>query len=503
MGRGHEARPRRRARSSRRRSCAPSSPTIAWSPSGIASCTEVSSTPSPSASTRRCSRRSRSTSRSRRCTSRTTWRRSGRCSQRAPDLPQVACFDTAFHRRAAGGRAGVRAAEGDHRPRRAPVRVSRALLRVHRAARCRSTTRARRPARRSCCTSATAPACARSPAARSVASTMGFTAADGLPMGTRCGSLDPGVMLYLMDELKMDARAIEKLIYQQSGLLGVSGISSDMRTLEASARAGGEGRDRPVRLPDRPRARLARGGARRARRDRVHRRHRREQRAAARARLPRCGVARRRARPRRQRRAAARASARAGSRVSAWVIPTNEELMIARHTRHCRSARTEGSEQHDGRNSAPRAEGHEGAGRRRRQRALDRLGLRQGIPRARRGVWRSRISNEKARPYVEPLAQRARGADLPAARRRDARAAGGGVRRDRARVGPARHPRPFDRLRAEGGPAGRAAQLLGRGLRKGDGRVVPLVRPDGAARRAADEGRRHDVRDELPRRATR
>jgi acetate kinase len=69
---------------------------------------------------------------------------------------------------------------------------------------------------------------------RSVASTMGFTAVDGLPMGTRCGNIDPGVMLYLMDELKMDPRSIEKLIYQQSGLLGVSGISSDMRTLEAS-----------------------------------------------------------------------------------------------------------------------------------------------------------------------------------------------------------------------------------------------------------------------------
>jgi acetate kinase len=59
---------------------------------------------------------------------------------------------------------------------------------------------------------------------KSVASTMGFTAVDGLPMGTRCGSLDPGVILYLLDELKMDARGIEKLIYQQSGLLGVSGI---------------------------------------------------------------------------------------------------------------------------------------------------------------------------------------------------------------------------------------------------------------------------------------
>ncbi len=72
---------------------------------------------------------------------------------------------------------------------------------------------------------------------RSVASTMGFTAVDGLPMGTRCGAIDPGVILYLMDELKMDARAIEKLIYQQSGLLGVSGISSDMRTLLASSDA--------------------------------------------------------------------------------------------------------------------------------------------------------------------------------------------------------------------------------------------------------------------------
>src|SRR4029434_4435666 len=71
-------------------------------------------------------------------------------------------------------------------------------------------------------------------AGRSVASTMGFTAVDGLPMGTRCGSIDPGVILYLMDQRGMDARAIEKLIYNQSGLLGVSGISSDMRALLAS-----------------------------------------------------------------------------------------------------------------------------------------------------------------------------------------------------------------------------------------------------------------------------
>ena len=71
-------------------------------------------------------------------------------------------------------------------------------------------------------------------AGRSVATTMGFTAVDGLPMGTRTGSLDPGVLLYLMDERGMDARAIETLIYKRSGLLGVSGISSDMRELLAS-----------------------------------------------------------------------------------------------------------------------------------------------------------------------------------------------------------------------------------------------------------------------------
>lgn len=71
-------------------------------------------------------------------------------------------------------------------------------------------------------------------AGRSVATTMGFTALEGLPMGTRSGSLDPGAILHLMNQHGMDARAIEKLLYNQSGLLGVSGISSDMRTLLAS-----------------------------------------------------------------------------------------------------------------------------------------------------------------------------------------------------------------------------------------------------------------------------
>lgn len=71
-------------------------------------------------------------------------------------------------------------------------------------------------------------------AGRSVATTMGFTAVCGLPMGTRSGTIDPGILIYMMDHYGMDARAVENLIYNQSGLLGVSGISSDMRTLLAS-----------------------------------------------------------------------------------------------------------------------------------------------------------------------------------------------------------------------------------------------------------------------------
>jgi acetate kinase len=72
---------------------------------------------------------------------------------------------------------------------------------------------------------------------RSIATTMGFSPLDGLVMGTRCGTIDPGVLLYMMDHHHMDARALETLLYHQSGLLGISGISSDMRTLLASKEA--------------------------------------------------------------------------------------------------------------------------------------------------------------------------------------------------------------------------------------------------------------------------
>ena len=156
---------------------------------------------------------------------------------RAPDLPQVVCFDTAFHR----GQPPV--AQAFALPKsvtdRGVIRYGFHGLSYDYVASALPAHDARAAAGKcvvlhlgngsSMCAIA---------GGRSVASTMGFTAADGLMMGTRCGSLDPGVVLYLMDELRMDARAIERMIYQESGLLGVSGISSDMRTLEASDAPG-------------------------------------------------------------------------------------------------------------------------------------------------------------------------------------------------------------------------------------------------------------------------
>jgi len=169
-------------------------------------------------------------------------------------------------------------------------------------------------------------------AGRSMTSTMGFTAVEGLPMGTRSGTLDPGVLLHLMDKRGMDARAIEKLLYNQSGLLGVSGSSSDMRTLLASSE---------------PRARLAV--------DLFCYRIRRElgSLAAAIGGLDAIvftgGIGENSAVIRERVCGDAAwlgvgfdldANSAGGPRissvdapVSAWVIPTNEELMIARHTR--------------------------------------------------------------------------------------------------------------------------------------------------------------------------
>jgi acetate kinase len=75
-------------------------------------------------------------------------------------------------------------------------------------------------------------------AGRSVDSTMGFTALDGLPMGTRCGQLDPGVVLYLLTQRGWSAREVERLLYRDAGLHGLSGVSNDVRDLLASEAPG-------------------------------------------------------------------------------------------------------------------------------------------------------------------------------------------------------------------------------------------------------------------------
>ena len=248
-----------------------------------------------------------------------------------PDLPQVACFDTAFH---ATNQDVVRRFAIPFELHDAGVRrygfhglsyeyVSAALPAHDPAAAAGKVV--------VCHLGNGASMCAIE-AGRSVANTMGFTAVEGLAMGTRSGSLDPGVLLYLMDERKMDARAIEKLLYSQSGLLGMSGISSDMRKLLES---------------DDPRAKTAVDVF-------IYRIRRElgslaaalggldalvftagigENSAAIRERVCRdaawLGV---------ELDAGANAAggpriSTAGSRTAAWVIPTNEELMIASHTR--------------------------------------------------------------------------------------------------------------------------------------------------------------------------
>ncbi|WP_075289467.1 acetate/propionate family kinase [Pararhizobium arenae] len=150
--------------------------------------------------------------------------------ERRPDLPQVACFDTSFHR----GHSAVADhyaipehffAEGVRRygfhglsyeyvagrlPEIAPEVAGGRVIVAH--------------------LGSGASLCALS-AGRSVESTLGFTALDGLPMGTRCGQIDPGVILYLLDQKGMTAHEVQDLLYKDSGLKGLSGVSNDVRAL--------------------------------------------------------------------------------------------------------------------------------------------------------------------------------------------------------------------------------------------------------------------------------
>ena len=169
---------------------------------------------------------------------------------------------------------------------------------------------------------------------RSAYTSMGFSPLDGLMMGTRCGSLDPMIPLYLMNQYRMTPAAVEKLLIKESGLLGVSGISNDMRDLEAS-------NDPAARLAiDLFVAMLAREtGAAMAAIQGLDGivftagigEHSPEIRARTCASLGWAGVEFDEARN-----LAASASARKistdQSRISVWVIPTNEEIVIARDT---------------------------------------------------------------------------------------------------------------------------------------------------------------------------
>jgi acetate kinase len=252
-------------------------------------------------------------------------------AQIAPTLPQVGCFDTAFHRTQPA------VAQAFALPRRYAeegVRrygfhglsyeyVASILPKIDRRAASGRTVVAHLGNGASMCAMSRG---------KSVATTMSFTALDGLMMGTRCGAIDPGVLLYLIDRHGMDAGSLQQLLYEQSGLLGVSAISSDMRELLASSESrAAEALDLFVYRIERELGSLAAalggldaliftGGIGEnavSIRSRVCR-HARwlglevDEEANAKG----CPCI-----------------SRVESRVSAWVIPTNEELMIAMHTR--------------------------------------------------------------------------------------------------------------------------------------------------------------------------
>ncbi|MFZ3235768.1 MAG: acetate/propionate family kinase [Stellaceae bacterium] len=150
-----------------------------------------------------------------------------------PDLPQVACFDTAFHRTAPEVEQAFALPytlydEGIRRygfhglsyeyiasvlPERAPEIANSRVIVAHLGNGCSACAMRNRV---------------------SIATTMGFTALDGLPMGTRCGELDAGVVLHLIQQKGMSAEQLVDLLYRRSGMLGLSGISSDFRELLAS-----------------------------------------------------------------------------------------------------------------------------------------------------------------------------------------------------------------------------------------------------------------------------
>jgi acetate kinase len=255
---------------------------------------------------------------------------------RAPEVPQVVCFDTAFHRTNPEVAQRFALPEELHE---AGVRrygfhglsyeyIASTLPGVDPRAAAGKTIALHLGNGASMCAME---------AGRSVTSTMGFTAVDGLVMGTRCGALDPGVIPYLMGRRGLDAGAIERLIYEESGLLGLSGLSSDMRELLGSPSLRARlAIDVYVYRIRRELGSLA--GALGGLDAIVFTAGVGQNSAFIRERVCRDGAwlgieldaaANRAGGPR---------ISAPGSRVSAWVIPTDEELMIGRHTRRLLAA---------------------------------------------------------------------------------------------------------------------------------------------------------------------
>jgi acetate kinase len=247
-----------------------------------------------------------------------------------PDLPQVACFDTAFHRTQpieaelfalprhfydeGVRRYGFHGLSYEY--------IARKLAEVAPDAAVGRTVVAHLGSGVSMCAMH---------AGRSVATTMGFTALDGCPMGTRTGSLDPGVVLHLLRERGMSFDEVEALLYRQSGLLGLSGVSNDMRELQESpAPAAQLAVDYFVYRIARELGALASamGGLDALVFTAGIGENSAEVRAAICHRAAWLGVD---LDPEANAAGAARLS-RTGSKVSAWRVPTNEELMIAEHT---------------------------------------------------------------------------------------------------------------------------------------------------------------------------
>jgi acetate kinase len=251
-------------------------------------------------------------------------------TERLPGVPQVACFDTSFHRgqpavaeviplprnicRAGVQRYGFHGLSYEYiasvLPQVAPEIASGRVIVAH--------------------LGSGASLCALKNG-KSIDSTLGFTALDGLCMGTRPGAVDPGVILYLFQSLELSAKEVETILYKKSGLLGISGISNDMRDLlESSEPASRLAVDYFVYRAVKEVGALAAvlGGIDGL----VFTAGIGENSVEIRSRICEASAwlgidldedANARKGPR---------ISRAGSRVSAWVIPTNEELVIARHT---------------------------------------------------------------------------------------------------------------------------------------------------------------------------